>query len=72
MLDSLYQNTLSKAPSRLSRLERSLVSVESRRFQHDSTQPLGKFFQGVGHSLRCFIDDRESETQEEAQVCFVW
>ena len=68
ILDSTHRNMLSKPPSRLSRLERSLVSIESGRFQHDSTHPLGKFFEEVVQFLRCFINDKDFEPQNEAQV----
>ena len=72
-IDSIHRNALLKPPlSRMSRLERSLVSIESKRFHHDSTQPLGKFFEEVGQFLRCFINDKDFETQQEAQVCFAW
>lgn len=67
-LDSIHQSMLLKPTSRMSRLERSLVSMESSRFQHDSTQPLGKFFEEMGQFLRCLIDEKDFEPQEEAQV----
>lgn len=71
MLDSIHRNMPLKPTSRMSRLERSLVSMESRSFQHDSTQPLGKFFEEMGQSLRCLIDDKDFEPQEDVQVRFL-
>lgn len=70
MLDSISQNISSKPTSRMSRLERSFVTIESRRFQHESTQPLRKFFEELTQFLRHLIDERDFETEEEAKVCF--
>lgn len=67
-LDSIHQNVLLKPTPLMSRLERSLISMESGCFQHDSTQPLGRFFQEMGQFLRCLIDEKDFEPQEEAQV----
>ena len=58
----------SKALSHMSRLERSLVSTEVRRYQNETTQPLAAFLQDMGIKLRQLIDAKESGNLEDRQV----
>ncbi len=58
----------SKAPSQMSRLERSITSIESRRSHNDSTQPLAEFLQEMGFLVRSLVDDKDIGGHEERQV----
>ena len=52
----MAENAESKSLSHMSRLERSLVSAEVRRFQNETTQPLAVFLQDMGIELRKVVD----------------
>lgn len=55
-LRALEDSLGSRLPTNMTRIERSLSSSESRRFQNDSTQPLAKFMQDMSGILREFFE----------------
>ena len=52
----MAQNAKSKSLSHMSRLERSLVSTEVKRFQNETTQPLAVFLQDMAIELLKVVD----------------
>lgn len=51
----------SRLPAEMTRLERSIVSNNSKMFQNDSTQPLGRFLKGMGTLMLHKIDGKGPE-----------
>lgn len=61
-----------KQPSHMSRLERSLASVENKNFQSDSTQPLALFLQDMGLYLRNLVVNKVFVGAEDGEVRFLY
>lgn len=57
-----------KAPSQLTKLERSIASVDTGAFRNDSTQPVAAFIRGIGLSLRDIIDGMDSGDLQDRKV----
>ena len=64
-LDSISEGIQSKSTSQMSRLERSLVSINSRKWKNDSTQPLASFLQSMGLFLRDLVGGRPEDCVAE-------
>ena len=68
LLALMAEQGRTKPLSHMSRLERSLVSTEVRRFQDETTQPLAVFLQDMGITLRQVIDAKELGNLGDRQV----
>ncbi|KAL8900357.1 MAG: hypothetical protein Q9207_005736, partial [Kuettlingeria erythrocarpa] len=63
--ESIVDSTGKQAPIQLSRLQKSIASATSRRFQEESTKPLAPFLAETMHILRVTIERSESAGQRE-------
>lgn len=68
LLALVAEKAKTKPSSHMSRLERSLVSTEVRRFQNETTEPLAVFLQDMGINLRQLIDGKEFGNLGDRQV----
>ncbi|KAI4269724.1 MAG: hypothetical protein LQ337_007113, partial [Flavoplaca oasis] len=62
-LASVVNNTVNQPHSQLSRLQRSVVSNTSRRFNEDSTRPLASFLTESIRTLRLALERADEATQ---------
>lgn len=63
--ESIVDSTGKQAPIQLSRLQKSIASTTSRRFQEESTKPLAPFLAETMRILRVTIERSESAGQGE-------
>ena len=64
-LNLVSEGIQSKSTLQMSRFERSLVSISSRKFMSDSTQPLAPFLQNMGFFLRNLVEGKLGDSRAE-------